>query len=81
MHEAKSQLPRLLRLVEQGETVVITSHGQAVAEPIPVRCPSGFPFGIAGEEPLVGVGDDRWQPMTDDEAEDRVRSQSAPEQR
>ena len=74
VHEAKTQLSRLLELVEQGETVVIARHGQPVAELVPARRPGGFPFGIAREEPLVPDGDDWWQPMTDEEAEDWVES-------
>lgn len=70
VHEAKSQLSRLLKLVEEGETVTIARHGQPVAELGPVRRKPGFPFGIASEEPLVAPGDDWWQPMSDSEAED-----------
>jgi prevent-host-death family protein len=69
VHEAKTQLSRLLELVEEGETVVIARHGRPVAELVPAR-QSGFPFGIARAEPLVAPGDDWWQPMTDEEAED-----------
>ena len=72
VHEAKSQLSRLLELVEEGETVVIARHGEPVAELIPARRKTGFPFGIAREEPLVAAGDDWWQPMSDAEAEDWV---------
>ena len=69
MHEAKSQLSRLLELVEEGETVVIARHGEPVAELVPARRQAGFPFGIAREEPLVAAGDDWWQPMSDSEAD------------
>jgi prevent-host-death family protein len=69
VHEAKTQLSRLLELVEEGETVVIARHGRPVAELVPAR-QSGFPFGIACGEPLVTPGDDWWQPMSDAEAED-----------
>jgi prevent-host-death family protein len=72
VHEAKTQLSRLLELVEEGETVIIARHGEPVAELIPARRPTGFPFGIACEEPLVGPGDDWWQPMSDGEAEDWI---------
>jgi prevent-host-death family protein len=68
VHEAKTQLSRLLELVEEGETVIIARHGQPVAELVPVR-QTGFPFGIARDEPLVAPGDNWWQPMTDEEAE------------
>ena len=72
VQEAKSQLSRLLELVEEGETVVIARHGKPVAELVPARRKAGFPFGIAREEPLVAAGDDWWQPMSDAQAEDWI---------
>jgi len=72
VHEAKSQLSRLLELVEEGETVIIARHGEPVAELVAARRPSGFPFGIASQEPLVAAGDDWWQPVSDSEAEDWI---------
>jgi prevent-host-death family protein len=72
VHQAKSQLSRLLELVEGGETVIIARNGHPVAELIPARRKPGFPFGIAREEPLVAAGDDWWQPMQDEEAEDWI---------
>lgn len=74
VHEAKSQLSRLLELVEEGETVVIARQGKPVAELVPARHRDGFPFGIAREEPLVAAGDEWWQPMSDSEAEDWIQS-------
>ena len=71
MHEAKTQLSRLLDLVEQGETVTIARHGKPVAELTPVRR-KGFPFGIARGHSPVPAGDDWWKPMTDEEAEDWI---------
>jgi prevent-host-death family protein len=70
VHEAKSQLSRLLELVESGETVVIARNGHPVAELVPARRQPGFPFGIASKEPLVSAGDEWWQPMDDTEADD-----------
>jgi len=70
VHEAKSQLSRLLERVEEGETVIIARHGQPVAELVPARRKTGFPFGIAHEEPLVAPGDEWWQPMSDADAAD-----------
>jgi prevent-host-death family protein len=72
VHEAKSQLSRLLELVEGGETVIIARHGQPVAELVPARQKPGFPFGIAREAPLVPAGDEWWQPLSDSEAEDWI---------
>ena len=71
VHEAKSQLSRLLELVEQGETVTIARHGKPVAELVPVRT-RGLPLGVARHEPPVPPGDAWWQPMTDEELEDWV---------
>lgn len=69
VHEAKTNLSKLLELVEQGETVTIARHGKPVAELVRAHR-TGFPFGIAAQDPLVPPGDDWWQPMTDREAED-----------
>jgi prevent-host-death family protein len=71
IHEAKTQLSRLLELVEEGETVVIARHGKPVAELVRTR-KIGLPVGIAQNDQLVPPGDDWWQPMTDEEAEDWV---------
>jgi prevent-host-death family protein len=38
-YEAKTHLPRLIRAVEQGETVIITRHGKPVAQLGPVQEP------------------------------------------
>ena len=38
-YEAKTHLPKLLERVEAGERFVITRHGRAVAELIPIRGP------------------------------------------
>lgn len=37
VYDAKTQLPRLLDDVEQGETVTITRHGRPVARLVPIR--------------------------------------------
>jgi prevent-host-death family protein len=72
VHQAKTQLSRLLELVDEGETVVIARHGEPVAELVPARRKPGFPFGIAREHPLVPPGDDWWQPMSDAEVDDWI---------
>jgi prevent-host-death family protein len=72
VHQAKSQLSRLLELVEEGETVVIARHGQPVAELVLAHRKTGFPFGIAREERVAPDGDGWWQPMSDAEAEDWI---------
>jgi prevent-host-death family protein len=72
VHEAKTRLSQLLELVEEGETIVIARNGQPVAELVPARQKTAFPFGIARQTPLVPAGNDWWQPMTDVEAEDWI---------
>ncbi len=58
--EAKTQLSRLLELVESGETVIITRQGNPVAELVPARKKAGFAFGIARNSPLVSARDSWW---------------------
>lgn len=72
VHEAKTQLSRLLELVEEGETVIIARHGKPVAELVHVRRKQGLPIGIARNKPLVPPGDKWWQPLTDQEVEDWI---------
>jgi prevent-host-death family protein len=67
VREAKTQLSRLLELVEQGETVIIARHGHPVAELVRARR-TGFPFGVARDQSLVPSGEEWWQPMSDEEA-------------
>ena len=69
VHEAKTQLSRLLELVESGESVVIARQGVPVAELVPARKKLGLPFGIAKDAPLVASGDSWWKPLTDEEAD------------
>lgn len=71
IHQAKTQLSRLLELVEQGETVVIARNGKPVAELVLARR-QGLPLGIAKTEPLVPSGDAWWQPMMDEDAKDCI---------
>lgn len=72
VHEAESQLLRLLELVEEGEQVVIARNGKPIAELIRVRGLAGFPFDIARQTPIMPAGDEWWQPMTDTETEDWI---------
>lgn len=45
VHEAKTQLSRLLARVQAGEEVVITNRGREIARLVPPR-PGGRTFGI-----------------------------------
>ncbi|MFN0104433.1 MAG: type II toxin-antitoxin system Phd/YefM family antitoxin [Bryobacteraceae bacterium] len=69
VHEAKTQLSRLLELVESGETVIIARQGQPVVELVPARKKLGLPFGIARNAPLVAPGDSWWGPLSVEEAD------------
>src|SRR4051794_26060004 len=65
VHEAKTQLSRLLKLAEDGETVTIVRRGVPFARLTPVPPPSARRLGWE-----QGVGDDSaLRPLTDDEAE------------
>ena len=48
MKEAKNRLTELARLVEQGETVVVTRNGRPVLDLVPHRPRGGLDF-AAGE--------------------------------
>ena len=71
VHEAETQLSKLLDQVLEGKEVVITRNGVPIAELVPSRA-KGFPLGIAKNDPLVPPGDDWWKPMTDEEADDWI---------
>ncbi|WP_428485240.1 type II toxin-antitoxin system Phd/YefM family antitoxin [Rhodopila sp.] len=65
MHEAKTQLSKLVALAQQGESVTISSHGRPVAKLVPIK-----------PQPVFGMMKDKWPnvplssfaPMSDEEA-------------
>lgn len=67
VHQAKTQLSKLLDLVEDGEDIVIKRHGREVARLLPVRSRPPSPLGaMRGEFEMV----DGWErALTDEEAE------------
>lgn len=68
VHEAKTNLSKLLEAVARGERVVITRHGVPAAELIPARS-SGVRMGsLAGIVPPPP--DAFFEPMTEDELRD-----------
>lgn len=67
VHEAKTQLSKLLDLVEDGEEVVIERHGRVVAQLVPVRSTQRSPLGAMRGE--FGMTDGWERAMTDEEAE------------
>ena len=67
VHAAKTQLSKLLDLVEDGEDVVIERHGRPVAQLVPVRKRRTSPLGaMRGQFEMV----EGWErPLTDEEAD------------
>ena len=67
MHEAKSQLSRLVAFAQQGDSVTIAIHGKPAVKLVPIK-----------PQPVFGLGKDQcppvpWEafaPMSDDEAGD-----------
>ncbi len=69
VHEAKTQLSRLLKLAEDGETVTILRRGVPVARLTPVPSASARRLGWDRGD----VPDSALRPMTDDEADAFLR--------
>ncbi|MEA2776293.1 MAG: Antitoxin Phd YefM, type toxin-antitoxin system [Acetobacteraceae bacterium] len=49
MHEAKSQLSKLVALAQQGESVTISIHGRPVVKLVPIK-----------PQPVIGLMKDKW---------------------
>jgi prevent-host-death family protein len=67
VHGAKTQLSKLLDLVEDGESVVIERHGRPVAQLIPVRKRRASPLGAMRGQFTMTEGWER--ALSDEEAE------------
>jgi prevent-host-death family protein len=52
MHEAKSQLSKLVALAQKGESVTISIHGRPVAKLVPIK-----------PQPVAGLMKDKWPPV------------------
>jgi prevent-host-death family protein len=67
MHDAKSQLSKLVALAQRGESVTISIHGRPVVRLVPIK-----------PQPVVGLMKDKWPQvpgrsfgaMSDEEAAD-----------
>ncbi len=70
VHEAKTNLSKLLEAVERGETVVICRNGKPVAKLVAAGT-GRLPLGAAREETRTD-DDSWWQAMTDEEADDFI---------
>ena len=66
VHGAKTQLSRLLDLVEDGESVVIERHGRPVAQLVPARRRRASPLGAMRGQFAMTEGWER--SLTDEEA-------------
>ncbi len=65
VHEAKTNLSKLLDAVERGERVVITKHGKPTAELVPAR-KNQVRFGILKDK--VGeIPDSFFEPMSEED--------------
>lgn len=61
MHEAKSNLSKLVELARGGEEIVIARDGKPVARLVPyVDAPTKRPFGLA--KGRIRMSDDIWEP-------------------
>jgi prevent-host-death family protein len=67
VHEAKTQLSRLLRRVAAGEEIVITSGGRPAARLVPAARPSVREFGFDRE--VLQVPDDFDEPLSEELAD------------
>ncbi len=68
VHEAKTNLSKLLEAVQRGERVIITRHGVPAAELVPAkkkRVKFGSLAGLVGEPP-----DEFFEPMSEEELRD-----------
>jgi prevent-host-death family protein len=64
VHEAKTNLSRLLELVTAGEEVIITRRGEEVARLVPAQTGGGRQLGI--DRGRYSVPDDFDAPLPDD---------------
>ena len=67
VHEAKTQLSKLLDLVEEGEEVLIVRHGRPVAQLVPARATGRPQLGTMRGELTWKEGWER--PLSPEEAE------------
>jgi prevent-host-death family protein len=67
VHGAKTQLSKLLDLVEDGEQIVIERHGRPVAQLVPVRLRRPSALGAMAGQFTMAEGWER--ALTDEEAE------------
>jgi prevent-host-death family protein len=64
IHEAKTQLSKLLRRVAAGEEITIANRGEPIARLVPVTCSRERTFGAYGN--TIKIADDFDGPLPDD---------------
>ncbi len=69
MHEAKSQLSKLVALAQQGESVTICIHGRPAVKLVPIK-PQPVPGLMKEKWPQVPLSS--FAPMSDEEAAEWV---------
>ena len=69
VHEAKTNLSKLIEAAERGERVVITRHGVPAAEIVPAR-KNKVVFGSMAKELGGRVPDEFLAPMSEEELKD-----------
>jgi antitoxin (DNA-binding transcriptional repressor) of toxin-antitoxin stability system len=69
VHEAKSNLSKLLDMALEGEDVIILRHRTPVARLSPIRAETGDRVLGAGRGSVNILNDDWNKPMTDDDAD------------
>jgi len=65
VHEAKTNLSKLLEAVERGERVVITKHGVPTAELVPAK-KNKVKFGV-WKDKLGDIPDSFFEPMSEED--------------
>jgi len=65
VHEAKTNLSRLLARAEAGEEIVIARSGTPVARLEPVRKPAKRQFGSMADQ--IQIGDSFFEPLAEEE--------------
>ena len=69
IHEAKTQLSKLIAMTEQGETVVISRNGTPAARLVPATRKPGPVFGL-GKSQFPALGPEAFDPLPDEDAQD-----------
>ena len=67
VHEAKSQLSKLIEAVLAGEEVIIARNDTPVVRMVPVEVKKKFRFGVPGFEGLAESMPDFLEPMSEEE--------------